>query len=74
MSDEVERVAIIQNGLIENFRWISHAQSWPTVAALDHQLRQIELTNDLRRFTPVHSQTFASEVKEFDSTEQTDDL
>lgn len=73
MNDEVEKVAIIQNGLRENFRWISHAQSWPTVAALDHQLRQIELSNDLRRFTPVHSHTFASEVKEVDSTEQTDE-
>lgn len=73
MTDESEKVAIIQNGLRDNYRWISHAQSWPTVAALDHQLRQIELSNDMRRFTPVQSQTFVSEVKDCNETELTNE-
>lgn len=49
LDEESERVAIVQNGLREEYRQIAHAQRWLTVEQLDHQLRTLEFSDDLRR-------------------------
>lgn len=49
LDDESEKVAIIQNGLREEYRQIAHAQNWYSVEQLDHQLRKLEFSDDLRR-------------------------
>lgn len=64
MTDEREKIAVIQNGLRDCFRTIAHAQKWSSVAELDQLLRQYEMSNDVRRFAPAPSRTFASEVQE----------
>lgn len=49
MHDEKEKLAIIQNGLREEFVLIAHAFRGETVEELDKQLRRLELSNAIRR-------------------------
>lgn len=71
MHDEKEKIAIIRNGLREEFVLVAHAFSSRTVEELDQQLRRLELSTAIRRknnhtqFKPAQK-IFSTEVIEED--------
>lgn len=48
LNSEIERVAIIQNGLRDDLRVIAYSHSWTSVQALDHHLRMVEVSDKIR--------------------------
>lgn len=53
MSNEQEKIAIIQNGLRENLRNVAMSQQWHSVQQMDLHLRTVEVADELRRETDL---------------------
>ncbi|RYE18040.1 MAG: hypothetical protein EOP45_14750, partial [Sphingobacteriaceae bacterium] len=73
MHDEKEKIAIIQNGIRDEFVMIAHAFRGRTVEELDQQLRRVELSTAIRRrshreWKPAQK-VYAAEISDENPTE-----